>query len=204
MTTADGRLIGPYNTFLLHPEVAAKFLEFSAAEKTHTTLSQREHEMVIVAVGAVWGADYELYAHCTLARNAGLSEDCRHHTCQRRYPRRAERTREDRSASGAPTVNQPPRRRRALQRGRTSLRHNRFIRHRRPDRRIPHGLHGAHPVRGTRAELDHMPSQPIRPSRPERRPPWQPPHLPTSVQSPAFRSTSSWRTLRCAPTGRSW
>ena len=23
MTTADGRLIGPYNTFLLHPEVAA-------------------------------------------------------------------------------------------------------------------------------------------------------------------------------------
>jgi 4-carboxymuconolactone decarboxylase len=73
-TTADGRLIGPYNSFLLHPEVAAKILEFSAAEKTHTTLSQREHEIVIVAVGAVWGADYELYAHCTLARNAGLSE----------------------------------------------------------------------------------------------------------------------------------
>jgi 4-carboxymuconolactone decarboxylase len=30
---------------------------------------------VIVSVGAVWGAEYELYAHCTLARNAGLSED---------------------------------------------------------------------------------------------------------------------------------
>ena len=73
-TTADGRLIGPYNSFLLHPEVAAKILEFSSAEKTHTTLSQREHEVVIIAVGAVWGADYELYAHCTLARNAGLSE----------------------------------------------------------------------------------------------------------------------------------
>jgi 4-carboxymuconolactone decarboxylase len=25
-TTADGRLIGPYNSFLLHPEVAAKIL----------------------------------------------------------------------------------------------------------------------------------------------------------------------------------
>jgi len=73
-TTADGRLIGPYNSFLLHPEVAAKILEFSSAEKTHTTLSQRVHEVVIIAVGAVWGADYELYAHCTLARNAGLSE----------------------------------------------------------------------------------------------------------------------------------
>ena len=74
VTTADGRLIGPYNSFLLHPEVAAKILEFSSAEKTHTTLSQRVHEVVIIAVGAVWGADYELYAHCTLARNAGLSE----------------------------------------------------------------------------------------------------------------------------------
>jgi 4-carboxymuconolactone decarboxylase len=73
-TTADGRLIGPYNSFLLHPEVAAKILEFSAADKAHTTLSKRVHEVVIVAVGAVWGADYELYAHTTLARHAGLSE----------------------------------------------------------------------------------------------------------------------------------
>jgi 4-carboxymuconolactone decarboxylase len=74
-TTADGRLIGPYNSFLLHPEIAAKILEFSAADKSHTTLTQREHEVVIIAVGAVWDADYELYAHTTLARNAGLSED---------------------------------------------------------------------------------------------------------------------------------
>jgi 4-carboxymuconolactone decarboxylase len=74
MATADGRLIGPYNTFLLHPEVAAKFSEFQAAEGTYTTLSPRVREVVIVAVGAVWGADYELYAHTTLARNAGLSE----------------------------------------------------------------------------------------------------------------------------------
>jgi 4-carboxymuconolactone decarboxylase len=74
MTTADGRLIGPYNTFLLHPEVAAKFSEFQAAEATYTTLSPRVREVVIVAVGAVWGADYELYAHTTLARNAGLPE----------------------------------------------------------------------------------------------------------------------------------
>jgi len=53
MTTADGRLIGPYNTFLLHPEVAAKFSEFQAAEATYTTLSPRVREVVIIAVGAV-------------------------------------------------------------------------------------------------------------------------------------------------------
>jgi 4-carboxymuconolactone decarboxylase len=73
--TADGRLIGPFNSFLLHPEVAAKFEEFQAAEATHTTLSQRVREVVIIAVGAVWGVDYELYAHSALARNAGLSND---------------------------------------------------------------------------------------------------------------------------------
>jgi 4-carboxymuconolactone decarboxylase len=74
-TTADGRLIGPFNSFLLRPEVAAKFLEFVAVAAAHTTLSRRAREVVIIAVGAVWTAGYELYAHTTLARHAGLSND---------------------------------------------------------------------------------------------------------------------------------
>src|SRR5260370_39791427 len=69
------RLIGPFNSFLLHPEVASKFEELQTAEATHTTLSQRVREVVIITVGAVWGADYELYAHFGLARKAGLSID---------------------------------------------------------------------------------------------------------------------------------
>src|ERR1700677_2870767 len=56
MTTADGRLIGPCDTFLLHPEVAAKFSESQAAEPPYTTLSPRVREAVIIAVAAVWGA----------------------------------------------------------------------------------------------------------------------------------------------------
>ena len=51
-TTADGRLIGPFNAFLLHPEVTAKLSEFQAAEATYTTLPQRVREVVIIAVGA--------------------------------------------------------------------------------------------------------------------------------------------------------
>jgi 4-carboxymuconolactone decarboxylase len=74
-TTADGRLIGPFNSLLLHPEVGAKFLEFVAAAATHTTVSQRVREVVIIAVGAVWDASYELYAHTILARHVGLSDD---------------------------------------------------------------------------------------------------------------------------------
>lgn len=74
-TTPDGRLIGPFNAFLLHPEVAPKFLAFDAALASHSSLSERVREVVILAVGGVWSADYELYAHSILARNAGISPD---------------------------------------------------------------------------------------------------------------------------------
>ncbi|GGP02219.1 hypothetical protein GCM10012278_08580 [Nonomuraea glycinis] len=75
--TDDGRLIGPFNTFLRHPEIALRFLGFAAAESGHTSLSDRVREVVIVAVGAVWGknAQYELYAHKILACRLGLSPD---------------------------------------------------------------------------------------------------------------------------------
>lgn len=74
-TTEDGRLIGPFNFFLLHPQVAEKLSDFQVAEATYTTLSQRTREVVIITVGAVWGAEYELYAQTFVARKAGLSDD---------------------------------------------------------------------------------------------------------------------------------
>jgi len=57
-TTEDGRLIGPFNAMLLHPEVAVKLNEFQAAEAKNTTLPPRIRELVIIAVGAVWLAGY--------------------------------------------------------------------------------------------------------------------------------------------------
>jgi len=74
-TSADGRLIGPFNPALLNPAIAAPFLDLQFAEQMHTSLSPRVREVVILAVGAVWQADYELYAHLALARKVGLSED---------------------------------------------------------------------------------------------------------------------------------
>jgi 4-carboxymuconolactone decarboxylase len=74
-TAEDGRLIGPFNPALLNPAIAAPFLELQFAEQVHTSLSARVREVVILAVGAVWQADYELYAHLAVARKAGLSED---------------------------------------------------------------------------------------------------------------------------------
>ncbi len=74
-TTEDGRLIGPFNAFLLHPEVALKLQDFQTAEASHTTLPPRVREVVIVAVGAVWGAGYELYAQFGVGHKVGLSDD---------------------------------------------------------------------------------------------------------------------------------
>jgi 4-carboxymuconolactone decarboxylase len=50
------------------------FLAWQLAEMEHTSLDARTREVVILAVGAVWQAEYELYAHSAVARMAGLSE----------------------------------------------------------------------------------------------------------------------------------
>ena len=73
-TTDGGRLIGPFNFFLLHPEITVKLSEFQVAEEKNTTLPKRAREVVIITVGAIWGADYELYARGQAARAVGLSE----------------------------------------------------------------------------------------------------------------------------------
>jgi 4-carboxymuconolactone decarboxylase len=69
----DGRLIGPFNPALFSPEISSAFFEWQVAEQEHTSLDPRVREVVILAVGAVWKADYELYAHRAVARKAGLS-----------------------------------------------------------------------------------------------------------------------------------
>jgi 4-carboxymuconolactone decarboxylase len=75
ITATDGRPIGPFNAFLLRPEVAVKLWEFSSTAQSQTSLSDREREVVILAVGAVWDARFELYAHSALAHQAGLSTE---------------------------------------------------------------------------------------------------------------------------------
>jgi 4-carboxymuconolactone decarboxylase len=74
-TTEDGRLIGPFNALLLHPDVAVKLLEFQAAESANTSLPPGVREVVIIVLGAVYGADYELYAHKLVAPTAGLADE---------------------------------------------------------------------------------------------------------------------------------
>jgi len=74
-TTDDGRLIGPFNPALLNPAITSASFELVLAERNHTSLSARVREVVILAVGAVWQSDYELYAHSAAARKVGIADD---------------------------------------------------------------------------------------------------------------------------------
>jgi 4-carboxymuconolactone decarboxylase len=73
--TTDGeRLIGPFNPSLLSPEMATQSLKLQATEEQYTSLDERARQIVILTVGAVWQAPYELYAHAAAAHHAGLAE----------------------------------------------------------------------------------------------------------------------------------
>jgi 4-carboxymuconolactone decarboxylase len=50
-------------------------LDLQETEQNNTSLNQRVRQVVILAVGAVWKSNYELYAHAAAARRAGISED---------------------------------------------------------------------------------------------------------------------------------
>jgi 4-carboxymuconolactone decarboxylase len=69
---ADGKLVGPFNGFLLSPEITASFLQLQEAEQKHTTLTERIRQTVILTVGAVWQSNYERYAHSAVALKAGI------------------------------------------------------------------------------------------------------------------------------------
>ena len=69
----DGRLVGPFGPSLESPEISARFWDYQVAEGAHTTLSERERQIIILAVGAVWQADYELYAHSAAAASIGMA-----------------------------------------------------------------------------------------------------------------------------------
>lgn len=73
--TPDGRLLGPFNSLLYAPEVGQTYLDHFTQEKKNTSLSERVHEIVILAVGAAWDSAYELYAHSAVAKSVGLPEE---------------------------------------------------------------------------------------------------------------------------------
>lgn len=67
-------LIGPFNATLYSPEMGGSFLALQKMEEEHTSLSDRTRQVVILTVGSVWKAPYEIYAHSAAAATVGLSD----------------------------------------------------------------------------------------------------------------------------------
>ncbi len=71
---ADGRLIGPFNAMLRSPLISQAVMKVTATEGKETSLSEQVRQVVILTVGAIWKADYELYAHAAVGKEAGFDE----------------------------------------------------------------------------------------------------------------------------------
>ena len=71
--TDTGELLGPFNSLLYSPEVAQGLLSFIQAETQSTVLPPKLREVVILTVGSVWNAAYELYAHRAVAQSLGIT-----------------------------------------------------------------------------------------------------------------------------------
>lgn len=74
MVNADGALIGPFPPMLRHPQFGIPALAFVRSLDNHATLPKKLKEVVILTVGAVFGAKFELYAHQIMAEHFGFSK----------------------------------------------------------------------------------------------------------------------------------
>lgn len=70
---SDGALVGPFPPMLHFPEYGKAAWANVRALTENSTLPKAAREVVILAVGTVFGSRYELYAHEIVARAAGLS-----------------------------------------------------------------------------------------------------------------------------------
>jgi 4-carboxymuconolactone decarboxylase len=65
---------GPFNALLRSPEMGDLAQQLGAYIRYRTSLPHRLNEMAIIMVARSWTAQYEWYAHKTLALQAGLNQ----------------------------------------------------------------------------------------------------------------------------------
>lgn len=73
LTRADGSLRGPFNAFLLAPELGAALQSVGAALRYRGTLTGRAREIAILLVAARWDSEFEREAHEAVGSAAGLT-----------------------------------------------------------------------------------------------------------------------------------
>ena len=71
----DGTILGPWSAWLHEPELGTAIWGVTKAMTRFRHLPEIVRQTVILVVGTHFGAAYETYAHATVARTAGISED---------------------------------------------------------------------------------------------------------------------------------
>jgi len=71
----DGTVLGPWSAWLHEPELGTAIWGVTKAMTRFRYLPEVARQIVILVVGAHFKADYEVYAHSTVARAAGISEE---------------------------------------------------------------------------------------------------------------------------------
>lgn len=82
----DGRFIGPFNALLRVPGIAAGMGQWTT-QIAQSGMADDVREVVVLTIGATWGAPYEIAAHRHAARTAGVSEAAIQDILARRTPR---------------------------------------------------------------------------------------------------------------------
>ncbi len=71
---SSAALGGPYNALLRSPEMARRCFDFLDYLRFRTTVNKRLNEFAILIQARISNAQYEWWAHETIARKAGLSD----------------------------------------------------------------------------------------------------------------------------------
>lgn len=74
LTRSDGSLRGPFNAFLLAPELGGALQGVGAAIRYRGALTHRAREIAILLVSAHWDSAFEREAHEAVGAAAGLTE----------------------------------------------------------------------------------------------------------------------------------
>jgi 4-carboxymuconolactone decarboxylase len=72
--TADGGLAGPFNAAVTAPEVGWRLVSLGQQLRFGTSIERRLSELAIITVGARWQAEFEWWAHATMAREHGVAD----------------------------------------------------------------------------------------------------------------------------------
>jgi 4-carboxymuconolactone decarboxylase len=72
LVTAEGGLAGPFNAFVMAPEVGQRLSDLGQQLRFGTSIDRRLLEVAIITTGARWHAEFEWWAHARMAREHGV------------------------------------------------------------------------------------------------------------------------------------